>query len=580
MLLRNLLMITLVGVAAAAARAEPLVDALPEDALVLVYSPSLSKLIDAINEFTPGPQADIPMSGATLAAQVGLPVDAFDGPMAIVMLAPVEKGADPAGAFILELSPEALRGLTQGMKPDADGIYELPNGGDPFSLMMLYRGNAAFSDDRKYLKALAATPQEAWKPTRDAAQLLKNAQAFVHVNLPLIIETFDEEIADGLAEVKTELEDELRQQNSPFGPGFAEVWIGWCEGVVELGKEVQSIDVAARYGASGMDIQAAITIAPGGTLARYMVTSGGLNALQPALPAVDQFMCGGWIRLDKTLMDTLIADYTKLGMSVMQEMQKDEAKQAELKDAVAALLKDAEGTFGERIAVALGMPGGVLKMVQAFEVREPDEFRATLKRMVESYNTVAKAIPTGDDSEISVRYVYTPNAETIAGEKVDRVKMLMETDNEEANAQLDQMFSLYGPDGLNYYVAVVRNMAAVATNTQDMADLILALKGDSSVELLRDDPSVKSMARKVGLNNDAIFMVVPARFLEAGMQIAERAMGRQNNAMPLPFATPAVMGVRVADPATLRIDVHVPQSVVTECMTVVMTTMMGAAMAP
>ena len=77
----------LVVAAVTAAYGEPLVEVLPEDALFLAYVPDLGKAITAINDFTPGPQADIPFTAEMLAAQAGLPADAFAGPVAFAAVA-------------------------------------------------------------------------------------------------------------------------------------------------------------------------------------------------------------------------------------------------------------------------------------------------------------------------------------------------------------------------------------------------------------------------------------------------------------------------------------------------------------
>jgi|GEM_PF-2925352 len=573
----------LVVAAVTAAYGEPLVEVLPEDALFLAYVPDLGKAITAINDFTPGPQADIPFTAEMLAAQAGLPADAFAGPVAFAAVAsPEDMGGDepppPLPILILQLNADAVAALKQGAKADADGICELELN-DVFSMMMEYRGYVAFSDEQKALKMLAAKDLKTWKAEGAAAELVKEGQAFFHVNLPGILNACDSAIEKGLEKLKADMEADMEGKDIPLAAGAPDMMVAMLKGIVDVAKEVTSIDASYTFSAGGWDTKCAATIAPGGKLSRYMVGSGGVKVLQPALPAMDKFVMSAWIRCDQKVIDAIVEDYTSAATEILGKLLKDDAELDKLKAAITGMLNDAKGLVGERMSLVFAMPEGQMRMAEVFEVQKPDEFKARLKRMTESYNTMMTSF-LGKDAGVGVQYEYTADAETIAGEKVDRIHVQMNAGDEEADAALAQAMAMYGPDGLNYYITVVGKLALVSMSPDDMAQLIVAVKGGGDADLLSDDPDVRSMARKIGLSNDMIFMVVPARMIESSMQMVAKMMGQQNNAMPLPFATPAVAGVRVADATTIRLHMHVPQSVVSECMTVVMSMMMGGGMGP
>jgi len=569
----------MVAAAVMAAYGEPLVEVLPEDALFLAYVPDLGKAITAINDFTPGPQADIPFTAEMLAAQAGLPADAFAGPVAFAAVAsPEDMGGEepppPLPILILQLNADAVAALKQGAKADADGICELELN-DVFSMMMEYRGYVAFSDEQKALKMLAAKDLKTWKAEGAAAELVKEGHAFFHVNLPAILNACDSAIEKGLEKLKADMEADMEGKDIPLAAGAPDMMVAMLKGIVDVAKEVTSIDASYTFSAGGWDTKCAATIAPGGKLSRYMVGSGGVKVLQPALPAMDKFVMSAWIRCDQKVIDAIVEDYTSAATEILGKLLKDDAELDKLKAAITGMLNDAKGLVGERMSLVFAMPEGQMRMAEVFEVQKPDEFKARLKRMTESYSKTMSSFLGAMEGPLEAKHEYISDAETIAGEKVDRIRVQMSAADEEADAAVAQAMAMYGPDGLNYYITVVGKLALVSMSPDDMAQLIVAVKGGGDADLLSDDPDVRSMARKIGLNNDMIFMVVPARLIESSMQMMAKMMGQQNNAMPLPFATPAVVGARVADATTIRFHMHVPQSVVSECMTVVMSMMMG-----
>ena len=131
-------------------------------------------------------------------------------------------------------------------------------------------------------------------------------------------------------------------------------------------------------------------------------------------------------------------------------------------------------------------------------------------------------------------------------------------------------YNIYGPQGINYLVAIVGDKLVAGLNEEDMEKALGAVQGRADVALLRDDPMVKTLANKIGLDRASILMPVPARIMEAAIQLMAKASGQQGAAVPpLPYATPMAIGAKAVEGGIIRCDVYLPRACIAECMTMV-----------
>ena len=559
---------------ATAQEEKPLEDILPQNALVTFWSPDPVKLIESVNGFTPGTDADIPALFQIAAEHFAVPENVFEAPAAVVIF-PGEEGEEsdgPPGAFLFSM--KVLDALKETLgEPDDEGVYEGTNPDGEGFFATTYRGYAAFSESKAYLKALAAAG-EPYAPSAEAKKIRAGAQLFVHVNVPLVLEIFKEQIEqmreqiaesmtitvpDGTPDVQTAQQMKLRAVDFMFG----------------LIKEFKSFDAAISFDAQGLKIMTATAVTKTGNIARYLTPSDGLGKLEPPLPALDQFAIAAWGKWDEKMLDTLLSDYqqiVKWFLGALPETDKI-AKDAAL------IFEELKGCYGERFATVMNMSDAGMGVAQVVEVKKPDQIKDI---MVRSADTFAKIMPAfmsmSPNPAASFKYTYEPNVATIAGVKVDRLKAAFNSDDPEVTAAMDAMMKLYGPDGLSQLLAVVDDKLVISMSEEAMELALGAIQGRVGVELLRDDLVVKSMTKKIGLDKDVIFLIVPVRMIELGATMMAKMMGNEGNApIPMPFATPAAFGAKAVEGGILRCDAYVPQACIAECVAAAMG-MMGVMM--
>jgi len=567
------------------APAKPLISVLPEDSLVTVWSPDPDQLIKSINLFTPGPQADIPMGEITAGmTEFGIPQEILNAPAALLVRARANwanKNEEPY--IILLFSVKDLDAVIGALGvPDPNGIY----GTDPY--MMSYQGYLAFSGDKKALNALKVAKAKPYEPSDEAAKLMENAQIFAHVNITGWLDAFEGELEDARKEIKTEIQQgldaklqggELNPMHETFTPVLKKLMPDAIDFFFELIKEFKSLDAAATFDLQGLRVMSATTVAEKGCIARYIVPSEGLGELAPALPVLDRFMMAFWMRYEEKVAETFLADYESIAKWALNALGGEAPEvDAAVKDLGSILKGTMSLVTGQRASAVMNYSDGAMGFAEVIEVKKPDELRALNAKAIEVTNRfIDQFVKRATENELpfEFKYIYEEEFKTIGGVKVDRVRVVFTAADPDAQAELDRAMSVYGPEGLNYLFAVVGEKFIVCLSEKAMERTIATVQGKPGADLLADDPSVKSMANKVGLDKDAIFMIVPARFLEMSVQMMMKMMPQGGQPpLPLPFATPAVFGTKSIEGRILRCDAYVPQACIAECMTVVMGIMM------
>ncbi|NQT21236.1 MAG: hypothetical protein HQ592_16125, partial [Planctomycetes bacterium] len=459
----------------------------------------------------------------------------------------------------------------------------------------VYHGYLAISDDVKAaMQALKVAGEKLYKPSDEARKLMENSQAFAHLNPAVWLDAFKKELAEARQELSTTIEDGLQDEDKMAdAPAFVKrmdkealkdfVTDGY-DLCLALLADIESVDVALGFDMRGLKLSSIMSVTKDGLLSRYMLPSNGIEKLEPPLPALDMFYMAAWGKLDEKLVETLLADWQKVFARtlVLFPAEPDGAQPDEALDFLKKfddVIKEGLPLMGGRFAAVGNFSENGPGIIQVQEVKDPEKLRALTAKGITIINELlASIVPKDDDVNISMKYVYEPEAVTIEGVKADRFKFEVKADTPEAQAQIDQTMTMYGPDGLGYLIAAVDGKVVTTMGEENMKLALRALRGVASVELINTDPVIRSTVKKIGLDRDVISMFVPARVIEFFGLMMARMTGQEGNApMPLPFATPAALGMKVLDESTLRCDGYVPQACVAECMTAVMglTGMMG-----
>ena len=566
------LAIVIIGAPLAIA-AEPAADlksALRDDAFGVIYVPSIEKLIEGISKFVPGGQM-VGVQATNVLAQIGLPKDeTLKAPLAGLLLPPAEGNDNPHFVILLGLAPG--KWLDAKGEADADGIYEI---GD--RCLMVYKGFIAFAPERDDLLVLNNTAEKAkpYLPTPQAAKLMDKAQAFIHVNLALVLQTYENKIKEG----RDKLVEKMKagDENNPGNIMPDNLVAGGFDFMITLAKEVRSADVALGFDPEGLKLDGVTSVDPAGHISRYVSAMGKPAAPQAKLPVLQQYVMACWLQADPKVIDMLLTDSSLITDWLMKEMKPEAGKGEAIAAAMKIILEKHKGMLGRQMAfdMALGTDG--MAMASVVDLLKPDEYRKLLPETIAAYNKLLpdmmQAMTKG---QVDAQYIFEPAAETVAGTKVDRLKMVMTADTVEKQAALDKAMAMYGPNGFEYLMAVTGDQLVSSMGDEVMAKALAAAQGNG--EVLNDDQTVKKLKEKLSPGQNVLMYMVPARFEEFGIVQAMKQMGRPAP-NPIPFATPLVAGMRPLDAKSIACELYLPQACIMECISAAMP-MMGGGPAP
>lgn len=588
------LLVTALFAPLSAAQAErpPLSLVMPQGALMTIWSPSPDKLFKSINRFMPGPQADIPLQELqNKMGEIGLTVETLKGPAGLVLLVRKVNMNDkgPHGVFLF--SVDDLEAVTRPFgEPDDDGIYAAPATvtGEDFCAT-IYHGYLAVADeDKSALLALKAAGEKFYKPSDEAHKLIDGAQLLIHVNLPACLDAYKKEIAEGRRELAEEMAQSLADPDAmadapPFiatmnKEALKKFVLDAYDLLIELLAEIESVDAALGFDPQGLWISSAMKVTEEGLLSRYIVPSKGIEKLEPPLPALDRFYMAAWGKIDEKVVETMLADWQKILARALELFPAEPNQASDFLKQMDAMAQESKGMLGGRFALVGNISDDGPGLAEVVEIDDPEKLRAVMAKSITALNgIIGDLIPK--DGDVSLEIEYEPEAMTIEGLKVDRLKVEVKSNDLEAQEQLEQAMQMYGAGGLGYLFTVVDGKFVMAQGEENMRLALRAARGATDAGLLTTDPVVRLTAKKIGLDRDVIYLFVPARFMEFMIHVMTKMSGQEGNApMPLPFATPAAFGAKAIEGSIVRCDLVVPQGCVAECMTVfmgVMGMMMG-----
>ena len=548
-----------------AADAVDLKPSLRDDALVTVYTPTLKGLLDNLAKLVPQAQM-LSMQAVTWMSGVGLPKDeAMAAPAAFTLFS--LEGEDQAHVVML-FGVKGGDWLKAMGEPNADDILERAG----TSLMGLPNAVAVAPDTDALIayKKFIAAPNP-YKPTANAAKLLAKADLFAHVNLPAILAKYDADITDAVARM-------LESMNNMPGQAmmFSKVYGSMFIQLLKLADEVQSVDAAFQFDEEGLKITGLTAVEEKGQITSCLQALGKPERADVRLPVVEQYAIGAWAQWDKKLIETLLADGGFIA-DWLAGMAKDQPGNEQVLSAMKDAMKAQGQLMGSQFAQVMRMSANGMAMSQIVEVQNPDEARKLTAKTVNVYNQIMQmALKAQGDAPMSIEYTYEADAKTIAGEKVDVMKTSVTAADAAMQAQFDQIFAMYGPNGMETLIGGTGKHMVVTMSDEMMEKTLNLLKGQQ-MEVLNDDLLVKKMRGKLTPSQSAVALIVPARFAEFAAGMMAKMMGGKAPD-PIPFATPVSAGLRAIDARTASAELYVPQACIMECTAVI--TKMMTPMAP
>jgi len=547
---------------------------LPENALVVIWAASPDQLMKSVGRFVPMLAPQLPQL-AQEAVKIGLPADVVASPVAFVVLPPADPAEDDEPVTALLISPKDQAAMLKTLgEADEKGVYRMEH--NSFSL---FQGFVAGAEDSGTLEALKGATKP-YVPTTEAAKLLAKAQVFVHVNLPLVMKTYAAQIQKGRQGFADGFKKAMKQAKQNPGANMManmmseKVVLQAFDLCMSIAKEVESVDVAVSFDKEGLKVDAVTSAAETGHISRYLTAFGKADRPDITLPLLPQYAAAFWWQWDEKVQDMIISDATLVIDSVVKALALENA------DATVKSFKDImepwKGMMTGQVGMAMSMTADGMQLSEVIGVKKPNQFKPIMEKAFSFYNDLmATILATMPDNKMNIKYVYETNAKTIGGVSLDRVKTEMTTDTPEAQAALDKMMGIYGPDGLSYYLGTAGNNAVMCMGEGATEQTLNLINGDGGPEVLNDDQAVKKARAKLAPQQHMTMLLVPARLCEFGVIMMTKMTGREApNAMP--FASPAAFGFRAIDKKNMACEMYLPQSCISECITAFMPMMMGA----
>ena len=544
--------------------AKPLISVLPDDAMVVVWAPNTNELFKVIVKFMPD-------SAGVEIPQVPdfLPKETLNLPAAIVIMPPVDVEDDPEPpmpVFLLTV-PNLADIMKNGA--DDDGLF---GAFDDDLYIMQWKGYAAVGMDRETLLAFKALPDKAFAPSPDAAKLITNAQVFAHVNMPLVMQTYETTLRDAAEDMTDEMGDEMGE-NGAMWQGTVKLMFDFY---IAAGKQIASVDAAGAFDREGVKVSCVVSIKKESKVAPFLLSIKKIDKPDMKLPVLERYCIAAWSNHDAEMFDKLLG---MLG-NLMDANVKKLGLAPELENAwmpkIKSTMEGFRGTAGEQSGFVMSLTEEGIKLASIDESRKPEQFNAMQIQMLSMYydimTEVMKMAP--EEARMEMKAVHEPGAKTFGGVKFDQVKTVMTAGSPEVQAHLDQMMLMYGPEGISILTGVVGDKAVSGLGDDAVEKAVAVLQG-KAVPLLNTEGAVKKVLAKIEPDHSVKALVVPVRFVE-WITAAMWRMWADDAQMPnpTPFASPAAIGAKITGtPETgpaIYAQVYFPQACIPECISAFM----------
>jgi hypothetical protein len=348
----------------------------------------------------------------------------------------------------------------------------------------------------------------------------------------------------------------------------------WIFGVAD---DITGMHAAADVTAEGIHAMVQADLAEGSHLAALAASGTGtpIKDYKAGLPATDSLVLAVWAALDWQKAMPPMKALIKPLIDMMAEGE-DEATAKAIREMWAAYEKWG-GVMGNRFALVLEVPEpgtGVYQLAETFEIKDPEAYRALLKKYMDASSAFMDAIMTkftvpGATPGMSPQLPYVESetsykeaAETIEGVPVDVMRIRFKVNAPEgappeAAQQIKKMLDLmYGPDGMEFRTALIGNTGlATMGGPAVAARAIKAVKGE--VPDLATAPKVAAALKEVP-EGQGVILLSAANYMYLGMGMSDRMLAQQfppdvleaaEKAGHGPLAKPAAAGLtRITGP--------------------------------
>jgi len=450
---------------------DPLLLALPEDAVVIMYAPNERDMLKNAGRL-------LPLQAFTAMATVmwGVPPEMVNVESSTAgIIVPPERPWNVLIAVQI-MRPKNMDALIahMGSAADPDGIYmrSMPSSfPKPNSdvYMLPWKGYAAFSSNKADLQKLARMGAKTWTPSSDVIRLMEGRDAFIHIN---------PSVAALLTSTMAQAGPSPGEQRALSLPGLAMMLAGQTTGV----------DFALEFGEDGVQISALLPVKPGSMLAPFLTPSPGLDTLEPRLPALPGAAIGVWARTDKPTMDRLLTLFATANDMLMKARgPRSPQGVTVISTGLRSLLAIQQQIGGTRFGVVFQPVPRFVEGVGALELAKPDEFRALFQQRIDALNKEL-ANTQGDQAP---HYEYkTDAAPADAAQHAAGFDYLTDTNT-----------------GISLCLGIAQNYLLMASGGSNLQQCARSLAGGDEAATFAGQPAFKAALDRIGTGHNVVALI-------------------------------------------------------------------------
>ncbi len=482
------------------------------------------------------------------------------GDLAFAYIDPAITGGDPDKSFVV-LIPVSDYAAFIGNFADAktEGlISEFTPAGTPEALFAAQWGEHAAVSQNKQIVGMKPTGM---KVNGVSAKELGKDMVFL-ANFKTIRAKLQPLLAEGRGEINKNIEEELGKEAelAKFGPTIKLAVDRLLDVADTFLRDAEASTIAINFVPEGLNISVVAEFTQGSYLGD--IAAGSKNSTQSftaGLPAGKYLMFGGYEgdpALTAKVIDDVIAP-------VIAELKKTGGKEADaisnmygdFMDYVKAVKGQSVGLFAPQGEV------GQAALLQAINVYTGDAaaMKAAYFKLMEGQDDLMAAFGMPADQ---MKYTITKGAKTIEGVAFDQIKGDFKLDA--AGPEAEQMMKfLYGPEGMNFYVAELgadKLIQAFGVDDATIASAIKAAKDGS--DPLAAVPGVKAVTAQLPANKSGAFYIPIDEVVTTGLGVAKQ-FGFGMNVQMQPDLPPLAFSTGTEGTA-IRIDAHAPTQLISQ----------------
>jgi len=497
----------------------------PADACGVVVVANLSELEKNLKAML-GEAADEMDIVQELAAD--LPPDAFDAAGPLVVILPANLAEAEPVLVVAVKNADAIKGEDAGA-----GIVAMPSKDGRERFVLALDGLALVSHGKADAIKAVMRAEKKIQLSDEQKAALAGHMVWVHLNpTPLAAAA-----KRGMDEARKQLEEQAKQAGQGGPPPAAA--LDMVDALLDVVKDVTAIEMAGDVTADGIHLTADAHMAEGSHLAALAGTGVAMDDYKVGLPATDRLLAAAWAGLD---WEKAIPPLKAMMKPIFDTLTKGEdEKTRNAIDQMWAAYEKWGPIMGNRFGMVLEVPpegGGIYHLAETFDLKDPDAYHKLLKEYIDASGAFMDVMMTGfgmggpgmpgQMPPVETDMTFKEAAETIEGVPVDEWRFafkvnLPENAPPEAAAQVKQILdTMYGPDGMIFWMAVVDNKGVAAMGSKDlMAKAIKAAKGETPD--LAADPKIAQALKQVP-EGRAVALVSAANYMYMAMGMVDRMM--------------------------------------------------------